>query len=201
MNPLNVPSRDFALYYNNTYMLHAKRGPVYVTARDGVLLARKNPSQNYRNTDPAMLECLFPIPRAINYRDGAVQIARRSTRSARRSATLAHYYVLWSEYAPPDGIDGINAGHMSLLLTPLLYPLMGTAFDMISQGGQRSVAVSKDFILSAEGVGAVNIRCHGRMVGEIIRESNGYRYEPLEADPLMSARTEFKLQKEGLLCL
>ncbi len=73
--------------------------------------------------------------------------------------------------------------------------------NAIAQGVQTTIAVSKDFILSAQGTNEVNVLCQGVFAGSIEREDHGYVYTPSEGDPPICQRTAFKLQKEGLLCL
>lgn len=90
---------------------------------------------------------------------------------------------------------------MRQLHTPGPCPSMREGYDLIYQGAQRSVAISRDFILFVTGTGRVNVICQGKPTGHIVRETHGYEFVPAdELDPFCH-RAMFKLQKEGLLCL
>jgi len=78
---------------------------------------------------------------------------------------------------------------------------MFKGYNLISQGAQLSVAVSRDFILFVTGTGRVNVICQGHFAGHILREKHSYVFTPSDELNPVCQRAMFKLQKEGLLCL
>lgn len=195
MNPSECPNRDWGLYYNNTYMLHAIEGVVQVISRDRSLYIRKGNGQ-WNPTDHNHLECLWPRGRAINVSGQALFIGRQARREARRSITMHHFSILW----PGTSVSGmINDVQMNELCFPSEYPSMGYVLRAFKQGERRSVAVTASIILCSRTNGA-NVIFKGEDAGNIEFTPNQHIFTPRLDCPL-SKRALFRLQKEGILCL
>ena len=197
MNPVNVPPTDYGLYYNHTFMLHQELGVVEVTSSGGVLAIRKVGRRMDRIVArPETLECLWPINMSINMSRGALYIVRRPVRSARRSATLEHYYIAWQDR--PNG-TAITPSMIKKMNFPPDYPTLDRAMSTLEGNHDSSVAISRDIILT-KGTKGYGVVCSGESAGTLVETSNGFCFEPtMEASPF-AKRAAFKLQKEGFLC-
>lgn len=195
MNPATVPARDWGLYYNNTYMLHEKYGVVRVQAnRSDGLHMRVNASKPWTSTRPELLTCVWPNARAVNVDTRAIYVGRRALREARRSATLNHYYGMWT--------DGVDMGHtvMKKLCFPPEYPSMQFAVDALNNGGYSSIAVSRDLILFRIDQNRFRLICLGTPSATVEPTDCG-RLRMLEDEVITAAdkRAIYKLEKEGWL--
>ncbi len=195
MNPDQVPSRDWGLYYNNTYMIHDEHGVVRVQAnRSDGLHFRTGSSRPWTTCRPQHLTCVWPNARAINVDNGAIYVGRRALREARRSATLNHYFSMWT--------DSVEMGHtvMKRLCFPPEYPSLAFAIEALQVGGYTSIAVSRDLILARVTRDRFRMICLGTAAAHVEPMPDG-RLRVLDEDAVTATdkRALYKLEKEGWL--
>lgn len=168
MNPSDAMPQDYGLYYNNTYMQHRTKGPVFVTAVPGELYAKPEKGR-VGAVRPSTLTPLWPRPGAYNYvaSNGtatAVFISRRARRSARRSASTEHYHVSWSH----SGNRTISGAMMWAAITEAPYPSASVALRRLRSrtNPTTAVAVSRDMILCKKS-NYISVIVRGQVVGRI----------------------------------
>ena len=195
MKPNECNSRDWPLYFHNTYMMHDTIGLVLVSCDEGTMLVRDGGRSEYQSVESNTLSPVWPDARAINYRGHAAYVGRRARREARRSATTYHYPVVWSARWG----SGLSFNMFKELVNPSPYPPIAEALDNIATGELLSVAISRDIILNRFSSGEIGISFQGIEAG-LLREENGrYSYMAEVSTSPIARRVHFKLQKEGVL--
>jgi len=102
MNPCDALQQDWRMYYDGSWMNHRRYGPGQVSVQDTDMFFYRYPDDkvdsNPTRVDPADLLCWWPRSGAYNTPGGAVYIARKATRSMRKSAHAGeHYVVRWGK--------------------------------------------------------------------------------------------------------
>ena len=146
--------------------------------------------------EPDLLDPIWPDGRAINLEGHAAYIGRRARREARRSATPHHYMVQWS-----NRWSGITYGVMDQLLSPPPYPMPEEAIRLLLDHTRQSIAVSRDLILVRHPNNVLGVICRGEPAGTLREGSGRYEFIPEIPESPVARRVQFKLQKEGVLCL
>jgi hypothetical protein len=192
MNPSDVHARDWSLYYNGTYMLHAEKGVVNVRVSDAGLQYKKHNSP-WKKVSPEMLSCLWPQARSINVYNQGVHVGRSPRREARRSATLGHYFLQWSG----EGLcmDGVI---MRELCFPKEYPSLEYALKALREEEFPSIAISPDLILQGNGT-KVQMICSGFEAGFAEVRDDRLLPVPDEYPSPTLKRAIFKLEKGGYI--
>ena len=201
MRPIDVSSRDWALYYNNTIMDHSSKGVVQVNVSDRVLYTRKNETNSWVLTSPEELTCLWPRACAINWNNNGIYVARRSRREARRSASCNHYYIT---YATSTEIRSVSSNMLAYLCFPNEYPTIDFAYEALITMSRLSIAISPELILTQAQKGCFVIY-KATTAGILIKSTEAldnasYLFQPDLDNSPAAKRAAFRLQKEGILC-
>lgn len=162
MLPHDTPNEDWNLYFNDTYMRHIVRGPMYIqirpsdedgnatfhgyTVTKGGVLARRS-----TEVDPSQLRIFWPRPGAYNLpggNKGAIFIGRQAQRHMKRSAFRDHYYITWN-----DELSGEVQGHpysgakmLPIMMNPVEYGTIAR-FRATDEETCRSIALSPKIII------------------------------------------------------
>jgi len=180
MLPHDTPNEDWNLYFNDTYMRHIVKGPMYIqiSANDedghaefvgfivnkgGVLARQAVP------VDPAQLRIFWPRPGAYNLPGhvGAIFIGRQAQRHMKRSAYRDHYYISWND--ENSGDEGLNTYSGNKMLPIMMNPIeYGTIakFRASDKSTYRSTALSPKIILH-KGESRLNLIYMSEEVGSI----------------------------------
>lgn len=197
MRPSDVNPNDWPLYYNGTFMYHVAEGLVQVQCDDELMHIRGRGGE-WVEANVNLLDPIWPPSRAINLGGHAAHIGRRARREARRSATAHHYVVEWS-----NRWSGITYDVMNQLLSPDPYPAPEDAIRLLldSTMSTQSIAVSRDLILVRHPNSILGVICRGISAGTLQAGSGRYEFIPEIPESPVARRVQFKLQKEGVLCL
>lgn len=199
MRPSDVPTRDWNLYYNHTIMNHEKMGVMQVIVSENALLGRKLDHDRWRPLDPELLSCLWPRACAINWNNQGLYVARRSRREARRSATLAHYYVAYGNIR-----GSMHNTLLAYMCMPNEYPTVNFSYDAILGNSRESIAITPELILAPASKGCTVIykmdTAGTLLKSESAFDNASYIFTPSCQDSPASRRAAFRLQKEGILC-
>jgi hypothetical protein len=192
MLPSEALPEDWRMYYNNCWMRHRRHGIGLIQIVGGMFYLYTFPDDvmesEPQRVNHEALECWWPRPGAYNTPQGAVYIARKSTRTMRKSATMGdHYYVSWGSKR------GTN-GYMPMLVMRRGADFVDIPFGLkvINDGLSNSVAVSRELIINRTPTKELQVLFRGREVGVM---QNG-DFIPLVDSP-MSRRAHDKLIVEG----
>lgn len=158
MLPQDTPHEDWSLYFNDTYMRHIVKGPVYVQIRPDAenghsvfraFVINKGGTLNKRaiDVDPGQLRIFWPRPGAYNLKEmmGAVFVGRQAQRHMKRSAYRDHYFVSWNDELFGDGGAYSIAKVLPMIMNPVEYGTI--ARFRLTDEDKRSVALSPKIIL------------------------------------------------------
>ena len=193
MNPADAPSRDWSLYYNNSYMLHVKSGEIVTVRASGDHGFSVRVDGEWERVKPHELVPFWPRPRAINMGTTAGYIARRSSREARRSATSNQYYQACGS------LSGVNVAVMAKLHDPDPYPQADSVFERYNKGLWTAVTTNIVVEPSFRDDGECQVYYRGTYVGDA--KIDRYGLTPTFSRRAICKRTELNLEKAGLLCL
>ena len=189
MLPHDTPNEDWNLYFNETYMRHISKGPVFIQIRphdeDGHAMFRCYTigkggvlSKRGYSAESADLRIYWPRPGAYNLPDhaGAIFVGRQAQRHMKRSAYKDHYYIIWNDevYAVTMGGNPYNGNKLlPLIMNPEPYGRI-VQFRK-SPDSVRSTALSPKIILQKK-VGTpsklLNLIYMSEEVGELDEEDN-----------------------------
>ena len=174
MNPTDALEQDWRLYYNGAWMLHKLFGPVQVSVKGQTLYAYTYPDDE-RESEPVRckadeLECWWPRSGSYNTTNGAVYIARMTSRSMRKSAHPSeHYMVKWGR----GGHYGMSSLMVQLRQGPkFIKP--DFALEVLDRQLSASVALTHDLIIQRDNGDNIvifkGIRAGKLLNGEFIAE-------------------------------
>jgi hypothetical protein len=199
MRPSDALQQDWRLYYDQSWMYHTTLGPGLVRVHGAGLYFYRFPDDviepeatKVRATD---LGCWWPRSGAFNTSMGAVYIARKTTRSMRKSAHPSeHYKVRWGQaYAFK------SSTHNLMLLLRRGPSLVDSDFarKAIRTGMTNSVAVTPDVILAKTSVPEeLSVIFRGIPVGILTEDED---FEPSFARDALSRRVKEKLEQEHII--
>ena len=196
MNPAETPRRDWRLYYQGTMMMHDTLGVVSINVEERNMYIRPIGDKlrgDWKACDASLLTCLWPNPKAINWKCQGLYIGRRARREARRSFTSHHYYIAWGAGSPHNMIHTM----LPALLEVEDYPPLDIALEQLQSGQYTSVAISRDIIIGPE----LEVIARGIEAGRLLLVEGEYRFDPELARSPLARRAAFKLAKEGVICL
>jgi len=195
MNPCDALQQDWRMYYEGSWMRHRSYGPGMVSVQGDELYFYRYPNDQMEarpiRVGPRDLMCWWPRSGSYNTPGGAVYIARKATRSMRKSAHAGeHYTIKWGkEYlgrASTNVMLQLRRGHSLVELD--------FALRAIKEKVTRSVAITQDVILANTPDGlAVVFR--GIKVGMLEDEN----FIPDHERSPIARRAMQKLQEEGMI--
>jgi len=197
MKPSDALPQDWRLYYDQSWMRHSNLGPGKVRVSGGSLYFYQFPNDEPETEGvlvrPTHLSCWWPRSGAYNFPGYAVYIARKSTRSMRKSANPhEHYTVKWSGGEYYD--DGSNNKLMLLLRKGPSLVDKDFAMKVLDEGMATSIAVAHDIILAKEKAG-LSVVFKGIQIGTL-KDDN---FVPDFDRAALVRRATDRLMQEGLL--
>lgn len=192
MNPVDALARDYNMYYNGTWMKHKPTGRIVnVQVGEGYQFSYQLPAGvKWHETKPEELECWWPRSGSYNIGEGAVFIGRRARRNMKKSA-YDHYYVSWGYY---------RESPLKIMAQNSKYLKFDDAVKCLNSGVSRSVAISKDIILSkpaGQPDDKFTVVYRGTEAGSL--ENN--QFIPIYEGTPAAKRAELKLVQEGIQCI
>lgn len=194
MKPSDALQQDWRLYYDQAWMDHRLFGPGLVRVLNNRLFFYRFPDDEMepegllvRGSD---LQCWWPRSGSYNVPGGAIYIARRTTRSMRKSAhPVEHYKVKWG-----NPIHSNNELMLQLRAGPAIVDA-DFAKKAIDKGMTNSAAVSTDVILTSHEDSSYGVVFRGINVGEI---EDDIFIPDYPASPL-ARRAESRLIEDGII--
>lgn len=190
MNPLDVPSFDRSLYYDNCYMRHITMGAVFVTVLGEEMHIRRAVGTKFRKTNPEDLSIWWPSVGAYNTDAGAFYISLLAGRSARKSAHQSAYTIIWSK-----PFVSMGPTVMWDLTRGPRFVSAKAALEAIQQGQNAARAINPDLILLSNKKGQIRVIFAGSEIGVL---SNG-KLNSNGTTPSLVKLCEESLREEGLI--
>jgi phosphoribosyl-dephospho-CoA transferase len=97
MKPSDCQINDLQRYFDRSWLTHKSRGVLFVRTDGDRFLATDSTGQS-TTLSLANFEPFYPLGRAINsehYENMGIYVGRKARQTARRSASLCHYEVLF----------------------------------------------------------------------------------------------------------
>ena len=193
MRVRDVPTRDWSLYFNDTYMKYkGEIVKVSIVPNDGRTTFACQPSGGgveyiWRKADLENLEVWWPRPGAYNLNGQAAYIARKANRCMRKSCVpRSHYYFKYGEQMGLSVMYFLKRGpnHMT----------WKAAEEALVKGVVNSVAVCRDLILTRvkDGFGVVY---RGEEAGKVV---DGQYYPENDFQPITKL-VNMRLVEEGIV--
>lgn len=156
MNPINVPARDWSLYYSRCVMVHDTYGAVYVEPDGNNFIAYPmiyeglpnavpdcTPLTSAKTVSARKLRIWFPPSGSYTTKNGAVYLGRKANRCMKKSAAPdAHYWVKWAS----AGYNRVNVAQ--LLCSKREYMSLDDAIKAIKEGKRFAAALCRSVIIS-----------------------------------------------------
>ena len=196
MKPSDALQQDWRLYYDQSWMKHSQLGPGKVKVAGNSLYFFTFPNDviepEGKQVSPSDLSCWWPRSGAYNFPGSAVYVARKSTRSMRKSAhPTEHYVIKWGTSYDEVGPNTIM---LHLRKGPSLVEA-DYAIRVLNDGLSTSVAVSHDIILSRTSSEALEVIFKGITVGTL--EDGLFR--PDYNRSALVRRAQDRLMQEGII--
>lgn len=195
MNPCDALQQDWRMYYEGSWMRHRSYGPGLVSVSGDELYFYRYPNDTLEaeptRVNPRDLVCWWPRSGAYNTPGGAVYIARKATRSMRKSAHAGeHYMIKWGNACMR------GTGYKLMLQLRRGHSLVELDFALraIKEKVTRSVAITQDIILASTPDGLVVV-FRGIKVGML---EDGDFIPDFERSPI-ARRAMHKLVEEGVI--
>lgn len=201
LGPADAPERDWNLYFDRTFLLHEKLGPVFCRVEDGpdgpAFMVRVKGDAMYKPVPPSQLSLFWPRSGAYNGTTGAFFLGRQGRRSMKKSASYEHYFVMWPETGFIPGM-----ARESFLDTAIYkgrnFLSYKAAREVLEKKVMTSVAISKDIILNnTKEPGKYQVIFAGEAAGFVKGQEFFAEWDGTPA----AKRTRAKLLKENILCI
>lgn len=166
MKPEDTEPGDRHRYFHDGWMLYKGETPVNVIVRNNYFYMRFQNNTDSPRVAMADLTPYYPEGQSLNVYDTGIYVGRRARQTARRTASLTHYEVM---YSPRDRRVMVDRAVMWALCAPPNYPSVDDAQDRLMLPDIYSVAISSDIILEkAKAPRIQNVLWQGIPVGQMI---------------------------------